>query len=198
MPELELRGSAAALAGTSFPIDRAKVARELGRATTADMVGTYFMNEKKDALTVLAGYHVPHELLPLFRERSMRLASFPFIADSLAMGRAMWSADPLHDPRFDPAWLEGLPPHAVLFVPTLTQGQPLGGLFLVWWQAGRPFPAGELPLVEGVATQVGLHAGERAQRIGLRHSPRMRDDEPVALAETFDERGRRRRALPRS
>src|SRR6185436_19391342 len=32
----------------------------------------------------------------------------------------------------------------------------LGGLFLVWWQAGRPFPAKEVPLVEGVATQVGL------------------------------------------
>ncbi len=166
-----------------------RVARELGRATSAEMVGAYVMNEKKDALVVLAGYHVPDALLPMFRERTMRLASFPFIADALAMGRAMWSADPLHDPRFDPAWLEGLPPHAVLFVPTLAQGQPMGGLFLVWWQARRPFPSAEIPLVEGVATQVGL-ALENAE-LSRQTRAKLRETEALlsasrALASTLD------------
>jgi GAF domain-containing protein/ActR/RegA family two-component response regulator len=174
--------------GTPDDIMR-KVAREVGRATTADMVGAYFMNERKDALVVLAGYHVPPDLLSTLRDRQMRLASFPFIADALSMGRAMWSADPIHDPRFDPAWTEGLPPHAVLFVPTLVQGQPLGGLFLVWWQAGRPFPAAEVPLVEGVATQVGL-ALENAE-LSRQTRGKLRETEALlsvsrALASTLD------------
>jgi GAF domain-containing protein/CheY-like chemotaxis protein len=166
-----------------------RVAREIGRATKADMVGVYFMNEKKDALVALAGYHVPHDMVAIFRERPMRLATFPFFADSLSMGRAMWSADPLHDPRFDPGWLEGLPPHAVLFVPTLAQGQPMGGLFLVWWQPGRPFPAAEIPLVEGVATQIGL-ALENAE-LSRRTRIKLRETEALltvsrALASTLD------------
>jgi GAF domain-containing protein len=166
-----------------------KVAREVGRATTADMVGTYFLNERKDQLVVLAGYHVPPEYLSVLRERTMRLASFPFVADALARGRAMWSPDALNDPRFDPAWNEGLPPHAVLFVPTLTQGQPLGGLFLVWWQTGRQFPAAELPLVEGVATQVGL-ALENAE-LSRQTRQKLRETEALlsvsrALASTLD------------
>ncbi|HEU5321737.1 MAG TPA: GAF domain-containing protein, partial [Methylomirabilota bacterium] len=43
-----------------------------------------------------------------------------------------------------------------LFAPTLAHGEPIGGLFLVWWRTGRAFPAAELRLAEGVAAQVGL------------------------------------------
>jgi GAF domain-containing protein/ActR/RegA family two-component response regulator len=166
-----------------------KVARAVGRATTADMVGSYFLNERKDQLVVLAGYHVPQEYLPILRQRAMRVAHFPFVADALAMGRPVWSPDALRDPRFDPAWNEGLPPHAVLFVPTLAQGQPVGGLFLVWWQVGRPFPAAELPLVEGVATQVGL-ALENAE-LSRQTRRKLRETEALlsvsrALASTLD------------
>jgi GAF domain-containing protein/CheY-like chemotaxis protein len=166
-----------------------RVAREVGRATSAEMVGAFFMSERKDALVALAGYHVPPELVSLFRERNMSLATFPFIAEALAMGRPTWSADPLHDPRFDPTWVEGLPPHAVLFAPTLAQGQPMGGLFLVWWKAGRAFPAAEVPLIEGVATQVGL-ALENAE-LARQTRAKLRETEALlsvsrALASTLD------------
>jgi len=165
------------------------VAREVGRATSCDMVGAYFLNEKRDALVALAGYHVPEALLPLFRARTMAVAGFPFVADGLSMGRTMWSADALHDPRFDTSWTHGVPPHAVLFVPTMAQGQPLGGLFLVWWQARRPFPAAEIPLVEGVATQVGL-ALENAE-LSRQTRAKLRETEALlsvsrALSTTLD------------
>ena len=166
-----------------------RVAQELGRATSADMVGAYFLSEKKDALIALAGYHVPDDMRELFQRRTMRLASFPFVADGLAMGRVMWSADPHRDPRFDPTWLEGMAPHAVLFVPTLAQGQPMGGLFLVWWQPQRPFPAAEIPLIEGVATQVGLALDNaelsRQTRIKLRETEALLTVSR-ALASTLD------------
>ena len=166
-----------------------RVAREIGRATSADTVGACFMNETKDGLVMLAGYHIPDDLAPVFRDRTMQISRFPFVADALAMGRTFWSPDPLHDPRFDTSWTEGIPPHSVLFVPTMAQGQPMGGLVLVWWEAGRPFPAAEIPLVEGIATQVGL-ALEKAE-LSRRTRGKLRETEALlsvsrALASTLD------------
>jgi GAF domain-containing protein/CheY-like chemotaxis protein len=133
-----------------------RVARELGRTTSAGMVGAYVFNERRDALIPLAGYRVPAALRATFSERPMTLARFPLIAEALASGRTAWTADAHADRRLDRDWTEGLPPYSALFVPTLAQGQPLGGLFLVWWETGRPYPAAEVPVVEGVATQAGV------------------------------------------
>src|SRR5262249_61469195 len=58
--------------------------------------------------------------------------------------------------RFDPGWVQALPPRSVMFAPTMAHGEPVGGLFLVWWRTGRAFPPAEVRLVEGVAAQVGL------------------------------------------
>ena len=68
----------------------------------------------------------------------------------------MWSSDVKADERFDPDWVAALPPHSVLVAPTMAHGQPVGGLFLVWWRTGRLFPPAEIRLLEGVAAQVGL------------------------------------------
>jgi signal transduction histidine kinase len=62
-------------------------------------------------------------------------------------------------------------PGAVLFAPTLVRGVVMGGIFLVWWPPGRAFPPGEIRLVEGIASQVGL-AVENAER--ARQTPPLR------------------------
>src|SRR5439155_829271 len=80
----------------------------------------------------------------------------PWQVDAWRAGRAVASPDPHADPRFDQQWQAALPPHSVLFVPTLAHGQPVGGLFLVWWQTGHVFEPAEVRLLEGVAAQVGL------------------------------------------
>jgi GAF domain-containing protein/CheY-like chemotaxis protein len=133
-----------------------RVCGEVARAFNADMVGAYFLDEAKERLRAVAGYHVPPELLPIFTERPLTFERFPLLRDSWRAGRATWSDDVLHDPRFDPEWIAGLPPHSVMFAPTLAHGQAIGGLFIVWWQTGRAFPPAEVRLVEGVAAQVGL------------------------------------------
>ncbi|HUF92434.1 MAG TPA: GAF domain-containing protein, partial [Candidatus Limnocylindria bacterium] len=69
---------------------------------------------------------------------------------------AVWSSDVLNDDRFAGEWKAGLPPLSVLFVPTLAHGEPVGGLFLVWWRRGRAFEPAEVRVLEGVAGQVGL------------------------------------------
>ncbi|PYN69612.1 MAG: hypothetical protein DMD93_07115 [Candidatus Rokuibacteriota bacterium] len=132
------------------------VAREVARAFGADMVGAYFLDERKETLVPLGGYHVPRHLLAWFATRPIVLARVPDLLPAWRAGRAIWSADPLHDPRFDPNWLEGLPPHSVLLASATARGEPIGALFVVWWRPGRRFQPTEIRLVEGLAAQVGL------------------------------------------
>jgi GAF domain-containing protein/ActR/RegA family two-component response regulator len=133
-----------------------RVAAEVARAFGADMVGAYLLDERKERLVAAGGYHVPKDLLPFFQQRPLVLGDFPWLLESWRQGRAAWSSDVPNDPRFDRGWVENLPAHSVLFVPTLARGEPVGGLFLVWWHAGRTFERAEIRLVEGVAAQVGL------------------------------------------
>jgi GAF domain-containing protein/CheY-like chemotaxis protein len=132
------------------------VAREIAHAFEADMVGAYFLDARKESLVPLAGYHVPKHLVETLLRRPMQLARFPGLLSAWREGRALWSGDVHHDPRFDPEWADALPPHSVLFASTTAHGEPIGGLFLVWWRTGRVFPPAEIRLIEGVAAQVGL------------------------------------------
>jgi GAF domain-containing protein/CheY-like chemotaxis protein len=133
-----------------------RVAGEVARAFGADMAGAYLLDERREQLFPVGGYHVPKELVESFLYRPIVLERFPWLLEAWNSGRAAWSADVLHDPRFDSDWTRALPQHSVLFVPTMAHGAPVGGLFLVWWQTGRVFTPAEIRLVEGVAAQVGL------------------------------------------
>src|SRR5438132_1197436 len=127
-----------------------------GRAFGADMVGAYFLDERKETLVPLGGYHVPRHLVARFTTRPIVLARVPELLPPWRAGRAVWSPDPRHDPRFDPEWVEGLPPHSVLLASATAPGEPIGALFAVWRRPGRRFLPSETRLVEGVAAQVGL------------------------------------------
>jgi GAF domain-containing protein/CheY-like chemotaxis protein len=132
------------------------VAREVGNAFGADMVAVCVHDDKRDALVPLTGYRVPDHLREHFAAHPFVLSRVPALAQMWRDGRAVWSSDAQADPRFDRAALEGLEAHSVLFAPTTVRGEPVGALFLVWWQTGREFTDSELRLVEGVAAQVGL------------------------------------------
>jgi signal transduction histidine kinase/CheY-like chemotaxis protein len=120
---------------------------------------------------------VPKDLLETFLSKPMRLAGFPALHESWRAGRASWSADVGADDRFDAAWKSGLPPFAVLFVPMIAHGEPIGGLFIVWWGTGRPFQPAEISLAEGVAAQVGL----AVESAGLAEENRRRLEDLSAL-----------------
>ncbi len=132
------------------------VAREVGTAFGADMVGIYTLDAKRDTLVPLAGYQVPSELLERLAACHFVLSRFPALAQGWRAGRAVSSGDPHADARFDPESIEGIPPHSVLFAPTTVRGEPVGAIFLVWWRTGREFNDSEVRLLEGVAAQVGL------------------------------------------
>jgi GAF domain-containing protein/CheY-like chemotaxis protein len=131
------------------------VAAAVGRAFGADMVGVYLVDEARRLLVPAAGYHVPKDLVEFFARRPIDLERTQLLPAWRA-GQAVVSADVHGDARFDQAWSGVLPPHAVLVAPTMAHGQPVGGLFLVWWGTGRAFPPAEVHLLQGIAAQVGL------------------------------------------
>jgi signal transduction histidine kinase/CheY-like chemotaxis protein len=120
------------------------------------MVGVYLVDEQRRGLVPAAGYHVPRDLVDFFMRRTIDLERAPGLLPAWRAGQAVSSADVHADARFDAEWSGRLPPHAVLLAPTMAHGQPVGGLFLVWWRTGRVFPPAEVRLLEGIAAQVGL------------------------------------------
>src|SRR3989442_6404656 len=121
-----------------------RVAAEVARAFGADMVGAYLLDARRERLVAVGGYHVPKDLLRFFAERPIVLDRFPWLLDAWRAGRAVASPDPHADPRFDQQWQAALPPHSVLFVPSLAHGQPVVGLFLVCWLTGHWFEPGDV------------------------------------------------------
>jgi GAF domain-containing protein len=159
----QLRTTTALLAVAQALSDRApveemmrRVGREVARAIGADTVGAYFLDAQKEALLPIAGYRLPKDLLETFRRMPLVLARWPAIRDAMRDQRVIWSGDSHGDPRFDPQTVGPFPPHSILFAPTVARGEAVGGIYIAWWQAGREFLPGEIRLIEGVATQVGL------------------------------------------
>jgi GAF domain-containing protein len=132
------------------------VAAEVGRAFSADMVGVYLADERRASLVPAAGYHVPKELLEFFLGNPLVLERSPALTTAFRDGQPVSSCDVHHDAGYDVEWTHALPPYSMLFAPTLAHGQPVGGLFLVWWHTGRAFPPAEVRLLDGIAAQVGL------------------------------------------
>jgi GAF domain-containing protein/CheY-like chemotaxis protein len=165
------------------------VARAVGDAFGADMVGIYAFDSKRDALVPLAGHQVPPELRERFITRPFVLSRFPDLGQVWRDGRAASSGNPHADPRFDAESLEGIPSHSVLFAPTTVRGEPVGAIFLVWWQTGREFSESEVRLVEGVAAQVGL--GMENAELTRQTAQKLQETETLlavsqALASTLD------------
>jgi GAF domain-containing protein/CheY-like chemotaxis protein len=133
-----------------------RVAREVGRAVGADMVGAYAFDARLDALVPMAGYHVPKPVLPRFLETPIPLARVPALREAWQAGKPVWTGDVPASAWLDEDGLAGLRPRALLVVPTPVRGEVVGGLVAAWWQTARPVTAGELRLVEGIASQVGL------------------------------------------
>ena len=133
-----------------------RVAREVGLAFGADMVGAYALDRGRAALVPVAGWHVPKHLWRALVETPLAFARVPELVEEWRAGRPAWSADVKNDPRVDPELVRSLPPHSLMFVPTRVRGESVGGLFLVWWRTGRVFPPAEVRLLEGVGVQVGL------------------------------------------
>ncbi|HEX9125023.1 MAG TPA: GAF domain-containing protein, partial [Methylomirabilota bacterium] len=154
-----------------------RVAAEVGRTLGADMVGIYTLSSDKKSLLPSAGWHVPKPLLEDFQGRPFMLDTLPVLGQVCRAGRAAWTGDVKNDPRIDRQAFQDFGSHSVLFAPALAGGEPVGGVFLVWWASGRSFPPQEMRLIEAVASQVGLFM----DNTNLTRQTRLRLEESEAL-----------------
>jgi signal transduction histidine kinase len=158
-----------------------RVAREVAKALSADMVGAYFLDATHGLLRPLAGYRVPRKWLQRFRDTPFPVSDSAAWQDVWRTRRPIWTPDGMRDPQWAAReLLPGFPRHSALFVPTPVRGEIVGGLFVIRWGAGPEPSPGELRLVEGIAAQVGL-AFERREaeftrtrlETELRHAQKM-------------------------
>jgi GAF domain-containing protein/CheY-like chemotaxis protein len=130
--------------------------RQIVRATGADTVGMWMLDEDGEHLVPTAGYHVPPEWLPALRRLRISVVDHPFYAEAARTKRAMFASEAASDPRIPRLLLEAAPHRSQLFVPILAKERLVAGFIAVWREHHREFSAPELALMEAVANQAGV------------------------------------------
>jgi signal transduction histidine kinase/DNA-binding response OmpR family regulator len=133
-----------------------RVAREVARALGADMVGAYLASPDGANLRAIAGYHVPKHLVEGFRTRPIPLRGHRFLEESWQQRQPIFSGDAEADPRIDRDTFQRFPHRSLLFVPMIVREDPIGGLFVLWWDRKHDLSPEEVRLVEGITRQAAL------------------------------------------
>ncbi|MBI1734560.1 MAG: GAF domain-containing protein, partial [Candidatus Rokubacteria bacterium] len=138
-------------------LDLAEMMRRVAKATAsalgADMVGAYLADDDRQFLRPIAGYRVPEHL----RDNvPVTLRGHRFLEEAWTTKKAAISTDSPTDPRIDAAALARFPHRSVVFVPMTVKGEPIGGLFAIWWQRQYAPDHEELRLVDGIASQAAI------------------------------------------
>ena len=136
-----------------------RVAREIGRALDADMVGAYLADAEQKTLRPVAGYHVPSELLERFLDFPLEISKTSYIDEGWRARQPAWCTDAQADGRTDPDLMAWAPVRSIIFFPLLVKGEPIGALFLIWWTPRAVPTPEELRLLEGIAGQTALAIG---------------------------------------
>jgi signal transduction histidine kinase/CheY-like chemotaxis protein len=178
------------LSSTLDPTEQVRrVAREIGRALSADTVGAYLADPAHEYLRPIAGYHVPKQLVETFLQFPFPIKGHLAVEEAWATRRALWSSDVAADPRVDRASCERFPHQSALFVPMVAKDEPVGGFFVVWWHERHHFTPEEIRLVEGISDQAGMSMDHA--RLYTEAEQRRREAEELArvarvLTETLD------------
>jgi signal transduction histidine kinase len=133
-----------------------RVAREAGRALGADTVGAYLADADRTHLRPIAGYHVPKDRRDTFLTNAIPLAGHHLLQEALRTGEARYSTDVQNDPRVNRETVARFPHRSMLFVPMIVKGEPIGGLFLLWFTRRREFSPEEVRLIEGISRPAAL------------------------------------------
>jgi signal transduction histidine kinase len=136
-----------------------RVARAVGKALGADMVGAYLPDAEGKILRPVAGYHVPPDMVQRFLDFALVIANSSYIEEGWRTGQPAFCADAQNDPRSDPALVGWVAIRSIIFFPLIARDQPIGALFLIWWAPRVEPTAAEFQLLEGIARQTALAIG---------------------------------------
>src|SRR5207245_5952929 len=78
------------------------------------------------------------------------------LQEALRTGEARYSTDVESDPRVSRETVARFPHRSMLFVPMIVKGEPIGGLFLLWFTRRRQFSPEEVRLLEGISRPAAL------------------------------------------
>src|SRR5712691_9286610 len=133
-----------------------RVAREAARALGADTVGAYLADAARTHLRPIAGYHVPKDKRDSFLTVPIPLEGHHLLQEALRTGEVRYSTDVENDPRVNRETVARFPHRSMLFVPMIVKGEPIGGLFLLWFTRRRQFSPEEVRLMEGISRPAAL------------------------------------------
>ncbi|HET9489372.1 MAG TPA: GAF domain-containing protein [Methylomirabilota bacterium] len=130
--------------------------RQISQATGADVVGVWMLDEDGEHLVPTAGFHVPPEWRPAARTLRISLVEHSFYAEAVRTRRAVFAAEAAGDARIPRTLLQAAPHRSQLFVPILAKERLVAAFMAVWRERPREFSAGELALMEAIASQAGV------------------------------------------
>jgi GAF domain-containing protein len=130
--------------------------RHVARCVDADSVGLWLLDETDQWLEPAEGYHVPPERLEAIREVRIPMHGDSVYADALRRRQPVFSPDVMSDARFPREIMQAIPHRAQLLVPIVAKDRLVGVFVAVWWERRRAMSAGDLALVEGIASQAGV------------------------------------------
>jgi len=130
--------------------------RQVAHTFDADTVGLWMLDETGQWLTPLAGYRVPAEWLGALRDVRLSLTGHGLYEEASRTKRPVFTADAANDPRLPPVIRERAPHRTQLFVPVVAKDRMIGGFAVVWAARVREFSAGDLALMEAIASQAGV------------------------------------------
>lgn len=129
-----------------------RATREMVRALGADFGGSWRIPPSRDALTPLAGYHVPPDLLQSLSQPAA-FSGTRVVEELERLPGPLYSGDSQSDPRFDHPLLKLVPHRAVLLCPMRVKDEIIGGFAMVWTREAHHFTSEELRLAEAIARQ---------------------------------------------
>jgi PAS domain S-box-containing protein len=132
------------------------VCRELARATAADTVSVYLLDDEARMLYPAAAYRVPKDRLQVLAGAGLPLAQQGFTAGVFTGGRVVWTDDVESDARFEFHLFRRFPHQSGAVIPLLLDDATGGAFYLTWWKERRRFDEHEVTMLSAIGRQVAL------------------------------------------
>lgn len=155
-----------------------RIARETARALGAQMVGAYLADAEARELRPIAGYRVPKELLQDFIAYAIPLKGHRILEEAWVSRQPVFSSDVATDLRINREVLARFPHRSALFMPMLVKGEPIGGLFAIWFTERHEFSRKEIRVIEGISRQTAIYIEN--SRLFAEATQRRREAEEMA------------------